>query len=569
MKARSGIPQTATAAGSNPRRHGFLHAGDVSLSSSHPARPGSTRTLRLKRPWTLPPVLLSLAGLLFSACAPAPGTAPEEALFIGSSKQLFLDDSLTHSMTGISRVLNQPVKVAGNPLLPRIPRESPAWDAGMFMGFSSVLYDEQQQLFKMWYGLHPGEGGDELSFLCYATSEDGIHWQKPVLGKVESGGGKRNNIVMPHSGVVSGVFIDERETDPDRRYKMLHMWQGYKVYASHSPDGLNWSPYNQGRPVLFIPPGHDSQMAPYWDPGLGKYVAIVRDRTGRIPDVRPRLTTDPAAGRVWRKLWDPRGERDPRNHTLRRVGQAVSDDFIHWTDYRPILGADAEDPLNRDQFYNMEVLVYDGLRVGLMTVFSYDPEYCRGAVQLTYSRDGRHWRRAADRRVFLPLSEKPGDFDWGSIYPLQAPLVVGDEIWIYYTGFGVDHNHSRPPGVSHSPNGIGLAKLRLDGFLSLEAGSAEGSVTTRPFTFEGERLMINAAAPQGRLHVEILGSEGLPLKGYGKADCVMQSFDQTRQVVSWQGKESVEPLAGQVIQLKFYLQKARLFSFGFGSAEGA
>ena len=80
----------------------------------------------------------------------------------------------------------------------------------MFIGFSSVLYDQEQDLFKIWYGLHPGEGGDELSRLCYATSRDGIHWQKPLLGKVESGGSKRNNIVMPHSGVVSGVFLDQR-----------------------------------------------------------------------------------------------------------------------------------------------------------------------------------------------------------------------------------------------------------------------------------------------------------------------------------------------------------------------
>ena len=433
----------------------------------------------------------------------------------------------------------------------------------MFVGFSSVLFDEQQKLFKMWYGLHPGEGGDELSVLCYATSRDGIYWKKPVLGTVEYGGSKRNNILMPHSGVVSGVFKDQRERDPDRRYKMLHMWQGYKVYASYSADGLNWSRYNQGRPVLFVPPGHDSHMVPYWDPGLGKYVAIVRDRTGRIVDARPRLTTDPEAVRVWRRLWDPRGERHPRNHSIRRVGQAVSDDFVEWTDYRPILGADAEDPLNRDQFYNMEVLVYDGLRIGLMTVFSYDSDYCRGAVQLTHSLDGRHWRRVADRQVFLPLSEKPGDFDWGSIYPLQGPLVVGGEIWIYYTGFGVDHNHSRPPGVSRSPNGIGLAKLRLDGFASLEAGPAEGSLTTKPFIFNGKGLMINAAAPQGRVQVEILGSDGLPLKGYGKADCVLERFDQTRQVVSWQGEESVASLEGEVIQLKFYLQGARLFSFRF------
>ena len=110
------------------------------------------------------------------------------------------------------------------------------------------------------------------------------------------------------------------------------------------PTALNWRPYNQGRPVLFIPPGHDSHMVPYWDGILGSYVAIVRDRTGRIPEVRPLLTTDPEAVETWRRLWDPRRERHPRNHSLRRVGQALSRDFVHWTDYRPILGAGRRGP---------------------------------------------------------------------------------------------------------------------------------------------------------------------------------------------------------------------------------
>lgn len=519
--------------------------------------------MALKQPWTLGAALLLLAVSPFPACAPAPVTAPDDPPALGSRRQLFLDDTLIRSMTGLSRVLHQPEKVSGNPLLSRVPEESTAWDAGMFIGFSSVVYDRREGLFKIWYSLHPGEGGDELARLCYATSRDGIRWQKPRLGRVESDGSKRNNIVMPHSGVTSGVFLDEREPDPDRRYKMLHMWQGYKVYASHSADGLNWRPYDEGRPALFVPPGHDSHMVPYWDGLLGQYVAIVRDRTGRIAEVRPDLTTDPRAVETWRRLWDPRRERHPRNHSLRRVAQALSPDFVHWTDYRPILGADAQDPLNRDQFYNMEVLAYDGLRLGLMTVFSYDPEYCRGAVQLTYSRDGRHWLRAGDRQVFLPLSQSPGDFDWGSIYPLQGPLLVGDEIWIYYTGFGVDHNHTRPPDVARVTNGIGLAKLRMDGFVSLQAGSAGGNLTTKPFTFEGERLTINAAAPQGRVQVEILGNNGLPLEGYGKAECLMQRFDETRQVVRWSGKESLGHLQGQVIRLRFTLQQARLYSFKF------
>jgi len=499
----------------------------------------------------------------FSERAPVLWAAQEETLLIGSNKQLFIDDYIAQSVIGLSRVLNQPIKYPGNPVLSMVAGESKAWDAGMPIVFSSILYEEEEQLFKMWYGLHQGEGGDEESFLCYAISQDGIRWQKPSLGKIRLGNTNQNNILMSHSGLACGVFRDWQEKDPAQRYKMLHMWKNYKVYASHSSDGLSWIRYNKGNPVLFVPPGHDSHMIAYWDKGLNKYVAIVRDRTGRITDVRPRLTTDVAAGQVWRLLWAPNGERSPKNHSIRRVGQAVSEDFVRWTDYRPILGPDDEDPLNQDQFYNMEVLPYQGLRIGMMTVFSYDPRFCRGAVQLTYSRDGTHWHRGGNRQVFIPLSDRPGDFDWGSIYPLQAPLIIGDEIWIYYTAYGVDHNHRLPPGTSNFSNGIGLAKLRLDGFVSLDAGTSEGILVTKPFSFTGSQLKINAAALSGSIQVEILANDGLPMDGYGKARCVMENFDQIRQVVRWKGQDGVHHLQGKVIQLKFYLRKAKLFSFWF------
>ena len=232
-----------------------------------------------------------------------------------------------------------------------------------------------------------------------------------------------------------------------------------------------------------------------------------------------------------------------------------------------IVGPDAEDPLNRDQFYNMEVMPYEGLRMGLITVFSYDPDYCRGAVQLTSSRDGRIWERAGNRDVFLPLSNRPGDFDWGALYPLQGPFVHDDEIWIYYSAVGVDHNHTRPPGVAGFPNGIGLAKLRLDGFVSVQAGKEGGNLTTRSFTFTGDELLINADAGSGRLLVEVLDKEGMPIRGYTREDCDPLRGDSLRQTVTWNGRAAVSSLIGKPIRLRFFLEAAKLYSFEFLSVE--
>jgi hypothetical protein len=483
----------------------------------------------------------------------------DEPVDIGHSKQLFVDDYLIDRVEDVTKKLNQPVKIAGKPLIEMVPEGDPHWEAGMPISFSSVIYDQEQQLFKLWYSLHENGQSDEAAVLAYATSRDGIHWEKPRLALHEYRGTSENNVVLTRDALECGVFKDQHETDPAHRYKMLYKG----ICAASSPDGLHWHDYNDGEKVIFHSPGHDSQCVAYWDDALGKYVAIIRDRTGWIKHVRPQLVADAEAKRLWQRLW-PKTDRLrlPQDHTIRQVGQAESDDFVDWTPMRTIVAADESDPVNQDEFYNMQVMPYGPLRIGLMTVFSYDDEYCRGAVQLTYSRDGRTWHRAADRQLFLPLSDRPGAVDWGAIYPVQGPLVLGDEIWIYYVGSGVDHNQRLPPGATGFPNGIALAKLRLDGFVAVEADHA-GTVTTKPFTFIGQELHINADAGRGRVAVELLDAKGQLIPGFGLDDADVLERDAVRHTVTWQGASDVSPLNGRLVRLRFHVERAKLFSFQF------
>ncbi len=68
-----------------------------------------------------------------------------------------------------------------------------------------------------------------------------------------------------------------------------------------------------------------------------------------------------------------------------------------------------------------------------------------------------------------------------------------------------DHGHAKEVGAEL--NGcrlvgdyLGLGRLRLDGFVSLDAGAEEGVAVTRPLRFEGGRaLQVNADAAQGSL----------------------------------------------------------------------
>jgi len=106
--------------------------------------------------------------------------------------------------------------------------------------------------------------------------------------------------------------------------------------------------------------------------------------------------------------------------------------------------------------------------------------------------------------------------------------------------------------------------LRTDGFVSLHANGAAGSVLTRLLTFDGEHLEINyATSAAGSLRIAILDENGAPIPGFSLHDCNEIFGDEITRVVSWKNGANVGTLAGQVVRLRFALEEADLFSFRF------
>ena len=479
----------------------------------------------------------------------------EKGVQIGRETQLFVDDGIVDSKLGVVRTLHSARKLEEPVLVPDRP-----WEGDRIYIYGSVYYDREARLFRMWYvtRLSP-EYEDRASgliwpwdMILYATSTDGILWEKPSLGLHEFDGSMENNILVlnKHSPT---VIIDEEAAEPENRYRMAAWdWtegkQGF--WVAHSCDGLNWKE-DPDNPIMVTADEVLETITVARQPSTGEYFGFHR-------------------------RW---GEGDHILNKKRLVAVATSKDFRDWSDPQLIFVPDAQDdawtqdPEQRTEFYGMAGFSYGDQFLGFLPVFrvirvvGYDAiggptEVATQApwdgpieAQLVHSRDGRDWHRFEDRSPIIPRGKK-GSFDAGCILcSADRPVITNDEVWHYYTGVNTTHGGSMPP----KRLGIGRAAWRLDGFVSLDAGTFGGVVETVPFENSGDRLEINVNAERGRGAVEVLSAAGDPLPGYGRGDCLALQADEVRHVVCWEGTDRLP--ANQLIRLRFYLNEAELYSF--------
>ena len=150
--------------------------------------------------FSLTVVLAALLGTVMGATLeesgkPA-GEPAKKIACVGSRLELFVDDSLFSSMTGrASLQLHHPVRRE------IVFKTDAPWE-GNAAAYQSVFQDGR--LYRMYYrGIHYRHSGqpaqaleDHPWFLCYAESDDGIHWRRPELGLFDFKGSKANNIVL-------------------------------------------------------------------------------------------------------------------------------------------------------------------------------------------------------------------------------------------------------------------------------------------------------------------------------------------------------------------------------------
>lgn len=479
--------------------------------------------------------------------------------------QLFLDDDVIERSTGFRRVLHHP-----RPRGIVLPADKP-WEAGL-----SIIYvgHRSNGLLECYYRVH-GLAEEECGeFVGYATSEDGIHWEKPILKLVDCAAGAETNLVPCGQPVDLGRHGNV--VDPERRFVIaLGEGPGWRLdlyFGRELPD--------------FV---HD----PDW---RAKLVGA-----GRKPSYKLAVHFWDNGRREWVCM------RQSSNHPPTRcIARWATKDLRTWT-LKPVLYPDAADSSEPRCFhapYGMRAVHAEGLVLGFIEWFKGDhtrPDlatleqdgigrvHMKGTMEarLAVSRDGGYtWDRTVSREAWIPHGTEQDSYD-RMVLPYTGPLRMGTEDWFYYTVADGDHCAGYCRGRTARHQGA-LYVQKHNRYVSLTADATPQILITRPLEVTGKALRLNVDAGRGEVAVgigidkPIRAAADLPFgvlpnymvcdregrthleEGFRLEDCDPVRVDGIDHVVTFGGDPSIESLRGKTVRLYIRMTDADLYGFQFG-----
>lgn len=423
---------------------------------------------------------------------------------------------------------------------------------------STVLYDGGR--FRMWYGAWPKTWtGADTSLTAYAESDDGLHWRRPTLN-IRKYGDESNNLVSLGCGP---LFIDPN-APPSHRYRATPYLSSHLLgaehdfrrgyYTSHSADGLHWQ-VDRDTPAW---PGGDAISCVY-HPARGcgvvafkwfAHLSNIARRSIMMAELRDGQLGEPTLALM---------PDDYDDVTAKARGFGSSD------------------------YYCISMLPAGHGTVGFLSQFRHWLPYSgrywgdRGTtdISLVYQQNpGDRWLHSPGRPDFVSHRSVP--FGVGGLYVTPAPLEVGDEHWLYFTG--APHSHSwtgqamdpqqrkqqmREEGIAQ----VGLArwrKWRLFGCRSDPDGTI--SIRLGPITQPSEVVLNYETETDGFVKAELTRmtdfySPSEPLPGYAFADSVPLAGDSLAETVAWQGGSVIQPSRGESLMLHLHLDRATVWAF--------
>ena len=384
-------------------------------------------------------------------------------------KHLVLDSRVIRETQNARLELGTVTKESGNPLF----RADQPWENSLNNLYPNVLWDADERVFKLWYKCvladadaiarmdRPSTVHNVGWYLLYATSTDGLSWNRPALGQHAFAGSTATNIVARDTPNV-GVFKDAHDLDAARRYKMIYDVGLGKVRVRFSPDGVHWAEPIEA--TGFGAYNGDTHNNAFWDERLKKYVLFTKLYLGE-----------------------------------RLAARFESDDFIAWMPSGMVLRSSVDEG-RTTQTYCLPVFRYGSIYLGYAMMYHYGSSRAVDC-ELAWSADSLTWQRVSPGTPFIPRGVA-GSYDSQCIYAMAgAPLAQGDELLIYYGGSDVKHSgwkrHCLPC----------LARLPLDHFAAYApiARDQPAVLTSGVFIIGTDPVRLTADAAGGRVQVSLQG----------------------------------------------------------------
>ena len=486
---------------------------------------------------------------------------------IQNRRECFFDDYLINmEKTTAEFVLHQPqrketVMVFDKP-----------WE-GDHCGDICILHDGEKYI--MYYvaqnlrNVNHDDSDTNEYYNCYATSVDGIHWERPNLGRFDYKGSIENNIIDSRNTTghaMYSVFIDTNpDCPPDEKYKALRSRVGdfyiRQLKAYVSADGIDF------KEKYLVEDGgyYDTMNLAFWDDIAKKYRCYTRGfhAPAGYKDGEELDFFHPSTAEI----------------RIRDIRYLESQDFVNWTESRRIDMGDVEDiELYTNQaipYYRAPHMIlafptrYNGRKVwtknyDILPDLDAREERSRGekryGLALTdcafmVSRDGENFTRYED--AFLkPGPECPGSWVYGDCYPAYGVFETKSDIP------GADNELSVFVGEGHwngEPTRLARYTIRLDGFVSLHAGGKkEEIIVTKPFIFEGKNLYANiSTSARGYMYFTLKAKDGTTVKS-----CEIFGDKTDRFIPIDEG--NMEELSGKEVVMEIRLRDADIYSIRFG-----
>lgn len=415
------------------------------------------------------------------------------------------------------------------------------WEVRIDNGYPNVIYDPAECIYRCYYTLctyDPASANTPLSerkithyeplpgritSLAYAESRDGVMWYKPALGLVSFEGNTENNLLFLHAHG-TGVFLDEREEDPKKRYKLVTKVEGPDesgfMAVNFSEDGIHWG-----------------EMVPWpeHNPRADSHNFVFRDEK----DGTFRLIT-----RTWK-------------NGVRISVMSESRDFIRWSEPVEILRGRRFSA----QVYSMPVFQYEGLYLGLPSVFhegdrssdNFDTVDC----ELAFAAEPEHfdWVCPGSPVIRRGKGRYPGEFDCGCIFA-SAPVEIDGQMWVYYMGGNGQHSDFRE-------SSLGRASFEQDKLAFYTAMDREkrGLLTTAAFRFFGEDLEVLAEmGEQGYLEAALCTKWNRPIEGFGYAECEILPGEGGYYKIHFKNR-NIQDWGQRPVLISLRFQDCRIYAF--------